>query len=194
MQPAEAVATFTTLGRLSPLSGRPERAEAAYREALNRSVDIPAGGRWGPKNRAVLIGNLGSMLLRQERFTEAEPLFRQAMAILPPTVLDQVRANLLNGLGMALAGQGLYQDAYDAHRLGLDALLASLPPDHPRVGAAFATIGETLLRAGQPAIARQSLEHAVTIQQAAGDTLRAGRAPLTLAAVMGTLWASRRLP
>ena len=57
MQPAEAVATFTTLGRLSSLSGRPERAEAAYREALNRSVDIPAGGSWRPKNRAVLIGN-----------------------------------------------------------------------------------------------------------------------------------------
>lgn len=187
LQPAEAVATFTTLGRLSSLSGHPDRAEAAYREALNRSDAIPAGGSWGPKNRAILIGNLASMLLRQGRFTEAEPLFRQAGSMLPPAVSDRIRANLLNGLGMALAGQGLYQDAYDAQRLGLDALLVSLPPEHPRVGAAFATIGETLLRAGQPAIARQALEHAVTIQQAAGDTLRAGRSLLTLAAVMGTL-------
>jgi CHAT domain-containing protein len=127
------------------------------------------------------------MLLQQGRPAEAEALFRQAVAMLPTQGSMLARANLLNGLGMALSAQDQFQAAYDAQRLALDALLGTLPADHPRVAAAFATIGETLLRAGQPEIARQSLERAVTLQQAAGDTLRAGRALQSLAAAMALL-------
>ena len=180
----DAARSFVALGRVQSLAGEPVLAEAAYRESAARSATIPADEpRWTVQDRVNVIGNLASMLLAQGREIEAEPLFRQALAMGDAGgVAPLVRANLLDGLGMALAAGGHLQAAYDAQRAGLDLRLAALPPNHAQLGASFGLTGETILRAGEPGIARDALTKALAIADANGDALRAGRAALMLAA------------
>ncbi|QYK41869.1 MAG: CHAT domain-containing protein [Paracoccaceae bacterium] len=182
LSPANAARVFVALGRVESLAGRPERAELGYREAAARSAAIPADDPdWTLQDRANVIGNLASMLLQQSREREAEPLFREALT-LAQGLSPLVRANLLDGLGTALAAQGQMQAAWDAQRQALDLRIAALPPNHPALAASFALTGETILRAGDPATARDALSRAVEIATEGNDPLRAARAALRLAA------------
>jgi len=58
--------------------------------------------------------------------------------------------------------------------------LAVLPDGHADLAATFATLGETLLQAGDAATAADALRRAVAVAEAASDDLRAARAAMTL--------------
>ncbi|MDT8855576.1 CHAT domain-containing tetratricopeptide repeat protein [Paracoccaceae bacterium Fryx2] len=183
MNDADAVATFTALGWLSSRAGRTDHAEAAYRTALSRAASVPPGPGVGPQDQARRLGKLGAMLLQQGRLSEAAALFTQADAMLTGAGVTGglVRADVLNGLGLALRRQHDPQGALAAQRLALDLRMAALPAGHPQVGAGFADLGETLLRAGDAGNAAAALRRAVAIAAAAGDGLRHARAALGLA-------------
>jgi CHAT domain-containing protein/tetratricopeptide (TPR) repeat protein len=183
MTPSQAVAVYAGMGRVQSIAGRPELAEAAYRQVLTLSAGLAFGAEWRPQDQAVALGNLGTMLLRQGRAAEAEPLFRQALT----GAQGAVAANLLDGLGAALAAQGVMQAAWQAQRQALDLRLAALPEDHAQVAASFATLGATLLRAGEFAVAEQTLSRAVALLAQRNDGLRQARAALALGAAEAAL-------
>src|SRR3990167_7321380 len=166
MTPSQAVAVYAGLGRVQSIMGRPELAEAAYRQVLTLSAGLAFGAEWRPQDQAGGLGNLGTMLLRQG---------------------GAVAANLLDGLGAALAAQGVMQAAWQAQRQALDLRLAALPEDHPQVAASFATLGATLLRAGEFAVAEQTLSRAVALLAQRNDGLRLARAALALGAAEAAL-------
>lgn len=188
LSPADATRVFVGLGRVQSLSGRLTLAEAAYREATTRAATIPADDPgWTVQDLVNVRGNLASMLLQQGREREAEPLFREVIALADRGASPLVRANLLDGLGTALAAMGEMQAAWDAQRHALDLRLQALPPDSPALAASFTLTGETILRAGDAATAHAALSRALQIATTADDRLRMARASLRLAAAEAAL-------
>ena len=188
MTAPQQAAVYTALGRVQSLSGRPDLAEAAYRQVVGLTAAFPPGPDWTLTDHATALGSLATMLQRHGRPAEAAPLFRQALAMLDAGEGGApVRANLLVGLGKALHSLGDVQAAFDGQRAGLDMQLAVLPDGHADLAATFATLGETLLQAGDAASAADALRHAVAVAEAASDDLRAARAAMTLAVAEAAL-------
>ncbi len=186
---ADVARVFNALGRVQSLAGRPELAEAAYREAARHAAAVPRDDHtWSLQDHLNIAGNLASMLLQQGRAREAEPLFRETIGVAEARgAAPLVRAILYDGLGGALSALGQYQAAYDAHRVALDLRLATLPGNSPVLAASFAVTGETILRAGDAGTARAALARAVEIARAGGDRRRAAQSELRLAAAEAAL-------
>ncbi len=189
LPPTDSARVYNAVGRIKSLAGQPALAEVAYREAFARAstvaLDEPG---WTLQDRLNIAGNLASILLQQGRAREAEPLFRDLIAVAEVgAAAPLVRANLYDGLGGALAAQGDNQGAYDAYRAALDLRIATLPPDSAALSASFALTGEAILLAGDAETARLALRKAVAVALAGNDRLRAARANLRLASAEAAL-------
>jgi tetratricopeptide (TPR) repeat protein/tRNA A-37 threonylcarbamoyl transferase component Bud32 len=90
-------------------AGRPVEAERPHREVLARQRQIEK------PDSPVLAGSLGALganLLTQARWSEAEPLLRECLAIRESVIPDVwSRFNTMSQLGGALLGQGRYAEA-----------------------------------------------------------------------------------
>jgi hypothetical protein len=72
---------------------------------------------------AIELSGLGRLLLKEDRFSEAEPLVREALAMLErATPSDWRRYHAMSLLGGSLLGQGRCAEAEPLVRLGYDGL------------------------------------------------------------------------
>jgi tetratricopeptide (TPR) repeat protein len=88
--------------------GRLDDAERLWREVLARQLTDES-----EKTRADgTMARLGSILLRQKRYAEAEPILRECLAIREAAIPHHwIRFNAMSALGGALLGQGKYAEA-----------------------------------------------------------------------------------
>jgi serine/threonine protein kinase/Tfp pilus assembly protein PilF len=115
---------FDSLSRALAKQGKDE--EDALRQAV----------RYLPENEAAEVyHHLGTVLVRRQRFPEAEAAFRKAIA------LDERRADPHHGLGLALGSQGKSQEAARHFQAAL-----AIDPDH---ALAAVSLGIALQQAGQ---------------------------------------------
>jgi serine/threonine-protein kinase len=130
--------------------------------------------------RVQLLNNRASLLVSQQRFEEAEPLFRVAVAITrriyPPT--DRNRNTVANNYAGALARQGKNEQALRVLEEERVTHRAHFPPDHWRVGSAEGNVSVQLQRMGRVNDAIAPRERQVVIyRQSLGEshdwTLRA---------------------
>jgi tetratricopeptide (TPR) repeat protein len=105
------------------------RAETLLRDRIEVSR-----GRLGaddPQNAAAM-SRLGSVLLRQSKFVEAEPILRECLAIRETTTPDHwTRFNTQSQLGAALLGQQRYSEAMPLTISGYQGMKereATIPP------------------------------------------------------------------
>lgn len=85
------------------------------------------------------VDNLGTLLLRQARYQDAEPLIRQALRIREETKgKDHIdTASSLNNLAGLLCSEGKYADAEPLYRRALQIREAKLGSDHPATGGSY---------------------------------------------------------
>jgi tetratricopeptide (TPR) repeat protein len=144
--------------------GRLEEAEVAIVRAA--AADERAGHHRG---RATALEVLGLLRLKQWKYPEAQGCFRQAqqvLALIRPgddgeSDVPRAQALLEHHIGRALRGQGLLADADRVLQGALARFRALDPPDLYNQGRVHMTLGETHLDAGQPALARAFLDHAI---------------------------------
>jgi tetratricopeptide (TPR) repeat protein len=116
-------------------AGQPDRAEPLHRDALEQSRR-----QFGPADprTAGAMAQLGYVLLQQEKWSEAEPVLRECLAVREKTQPGAWSTfNTRSQLGGALLGQGRYAEAeplvvpgYE----GLKARAATIPPaSRPRL-------------------------------------------------------------
>jgi tetratricopeptide (TPR) repeat protein len=111
------------------LSGRLADAESLYREALGQ-----ARQSFGPEDpqTAVALARLGHLLLKQARWSEAEPVLRASLSVCVKAELDAWRTlDIRSLLGGALLGQGRYAEAEPLVVSGYEGMKAregTIPP------------------------------------------------------------------
>jgi len=122
---AQAVQTSTELSKSRPEGFEWDHQIDLYDEAYNdgnfveaerfarRSLEIVQALELDDGKRATSLSSLGQSLRHQKRYTEAEPLFREALAIrekiLPP--IHPRTAYALEGLAVSLVGQSRPDEA-----------------------------------------------------------------------------------
>jgi tetratricopeptide (TPR) repeat protein len=117
------------LGTAYDALGQFARSEALYRAELER-----ARKSFGPDNPRTVAAMLqfGMSLLRQERWSQAEPLFRESLALQAKTHPDAWSTfNIRSQLGGALLGQSLYAQAEPLVVQGYEGMIthkATMPP------------------------------------------------------------------
>jgi eukaryotic-like serine/threonine-protein kinase len=125
-----ALECLGNLAKVELAGGRPEKARPLFVEFLA-----------GERNRvgkesfryAKDLASVGSALVDQKQFVDAEPLLRERLAIETKTRPDHwTKFDAQSRLGEALAGRGAYADAEPLLRSGYEgmkALQAKIPPD-----------------------------------------------------------------
>ncbi|HJQ83667.1 MAG TPA: tetratricopeptide repeat protein, partial [Candidatus Binatia bacterium] len=147
---------LTKLGVVLYRRGDLHGAEATYREALGRRLEIP--------ERAVTENNLAQLLLRQRRCAEAEPLFRSAL-VPGPRFSGPYR-----GLAECLA-----MTASDGAKLAeMQTLLERAVALDPRDGRAALLLGKTHLAEGRRDEAVRWLTQATRIAPRTPSAAEAG--------------------
>jgi serine/threonine protein kinase len=94
--------TYEQVGQLA-------KAESIYRDLLQQAQREYGSG---DPQKAAALGQLGTNVLKQKRFTEAEPLLRQCLTIRAKTQPDEwTTFHTCSALGEALLGQPKYAEA-----------------------------------------------------------------------------------
>ncbi|MEZ5283860.1 MAG: tetratricopeptide repeat protein [Vicinamibacterales bacterium] len=93
----------------SELHGRGKIDEAL--ETLQQALDRARAGQAGPVLTADIASELAVVLKNLDRPDEAEPLYREALAIRERTFGDHRRRRRANNLGVFLNGQGRVDEA-----------------------------------------------------------------------------------
>lgn len=156
------IATADVLQRLAEAERRDANYDAAL-DAGRRAVAIyrAAGAQEG---LASALSRVGNVLFTVQRFSEAEAVFREALALVQAIHGREHRlvSQAMNNLGVALTAQGRYAEA---ESFAADALLINRQlhgDDHWEVGASAWALALLLLQQGQGAeaerLARESLE------------------------------------
>ena len=118
--------------------GEFERAEAAYRRALERDAED-----------ALALSNLASLRLDQQQFAAAEQLVQQSLA------LDPGRPQARNNLGLVLLHTARAGEAL--------AVLRPLVAEQPEYGLAWVNLGRTLLALDRRGEAVAALQRALPL-------------------------------
>jgi tetratricopeptide (TPR) repeat protein len=134
---------------LLELAGDLRGAEAAYRVAWQRYRD-----RLGDRHpfTAIVEGNVGSVLLAQNRLDAAEPLVREALATVREAYGERHTSTgvLLVHAGTIEMRRGELAQAEGTLRQAVDVLEAALPEGHWRIAQARLRLGRCVAEAGRP--------------------------------------------
>ncbi|MCR9246337.1 MAG: tetratricopeptide repeat protein [bacterium] len=143
-----------------------ENAETHYRESLATDPDDGVG-------KLVTTANLGMVLMRQNDYSAAEPLFVEAIAGLERELQPNhpTTAMILQNHARLLELTGRYVEAEEqAHRV-VAMRRRSLPPNHPHRGVGRGVYGMTLFARGKHEEAERELAIGERILRAAfGDS------------------------
>jgi serine/threonine protein kinase/tetratricopeptide (TPR) repeat protein len=133
-------------------AGQFARAEPLYRLGLEQARE--QFGAADPRT-AGAMAQLGTNLLQQEKWAEAEPELRECLAIREKALPDDwLRFNSMSQLGGALLGQGKYTDAETMIVRGFEGMKAREaripPPARPRLSEAAARVVRLYEAWGKP--------------------------------------------
>jgi tetratricopeptide (TPR) repeat protein len=142
-------------------------AEQDYR----RSLAIARQLHLGEKETATSLASVAQSLRYEKKYAEAEPLFRQALAIrervLPPN--HPRTTNTIEGLGVALAGQNRLDEA-ETYYLRALAIWDRTPEDNPcRHGSVLDELGKLYFRQGKYEKAEPMYQRALTLWEQAKE-------------------------
>ncbi len=142
-------------------TGRPERAEPRYREALR--VFRSSLGRH-PKV-AYLLNDLGNTLANLNQPEEAEQLLREALDLRREMLGSSHPrvATSLNNLASLIKKQGRYEEAEQMLREVVEIRKAKLEPGHRDLGLGYNNLGAVLLNQGKSQEAEAYLKRAEAI-------------------------------
>jgi tetratricopeptide (TPR) repeat protein len=145
-------------GNRARAEGRYPAAEQGYRAALEPEKDF---GENDP-HLANTLNSLAVLCYDQGRYTEAEPLFRGAIAIWEKSGESADLGKSLGNLASLDAALGHYDEAESLYQRSIEVLERALGPDDPGVGASMnnlAALDNTRGKyAAAEALARHSLE------------------------------------
>ncbi|WP_293368201.1 serine/threonine-protein kinase [Nevskia sp.] len=116
--------------------GRLDQAETLYLDTVKR---LEAAGLSDDPLYFNALGNLGNLLLAQERYADADPLLQRALAAMPmplPAAMLTDRANLLNNLAQVAHGLEDYPRADTLYAQAIDILSAKFPNGSPDLSTA----------------------------------------------------------
>jgi tetratricopeptide (TPR) repeat protein len=130
-------------------------------------AEADAAGISAPTSR--LMNDLGLFFKRKERLSEAEALYRRALAIDEATLGPNHHnvAVRLNNLALLLEATGASADAEDLLRRALTIDEAAFGPDHPSVAARLSNLAFLLNDIHRPAEAEPLIRRALAIDEAA---------------------------
>jgi tetratricopeptide (TPR) repeat protein len=165
-------ASLTLLADAHTRQGRYDQVKLLLDEALE--VDRKTGTKWS-QERAQTLSQLGLMMMRQERLTEAEDYYRQALQVLErifPTDHEALSITL-SGLGCVLDDLGRKEESERLHRWALANDLKAFGPDHPRFATRNHNLGCLLQSVGRLAEARDCFVEVLRIDtKTRGDRFR----------------------
>jgi tetratricopeptide (TPR) repeat protein len=159
---------FNNLGTVTHRSGDSERARMFYERAL--AAAEPNRER-APLDYAATLNNLGLIYTGEERYADALPFFRQAIAIYAATIgvrHPYLAATLTNGAEAKL-GAGDPKGAREDYQRSLEVFSEALGPTHPRLGYPHLGLAEVALAEGEPALAHWHLRFAAELWVSAED-------------------------
>lgn len=165
-QGPDALNTLNNLAALEVLSGRPERAEPLFAQAVaarRRMYGASAA-------TAALISNYGKTLLQLNRPAEAAPLLEEAVAMAREHagVGSLHYASALAGLSEAWVKLGALDQAASLSEQGLADVRAALGATHPAAAVVAISLGRVRAAQGRGAEARALLAEAQTTLAALG--------------------------
>jgi CHAT domain-containing protein/tetratricopeptide (TPR) repeat protein len=123
--------TNRRLARIASEAGRLDEALTRYEQVLSARAT-----RLGPDHPRVgmALNNVAMALLRLGRIAEAEPIFKDAVAIIDGADVDlRVKLTTLNNIAGAYAEQGRYDEARAVLRDALARVETELGPDDPEL-------------------------------------------------------------
>ena len=136
---------------------------------FDRIQDLLKRAEIAPFQRALLLNNLGTLRLRQERLPEAEAAFRQGLDVADqnpaPGESRVLTAYLLSNLGVAILDRKAYQEAAPllARSMALiDQGAEVAPEDVPQLMRNYATC---LQKTGRKTEARRLLDRATALER-----------------------------
>jgi tetratricopeptide (TPR) repeat protein len=126
---------------------------------------LAGGHALGFAEGARLLNDVGNYFCHRARFSDAEPLLQQALAMseraLGPEHPDV--ATNLNNLGALRRAQGRYDDAQSLHERALAIRRRVLAPGHPDLAVSLINLGDIYRTRGRFAEAEPLLRQALTI-------------------------------
>src|SRR6267154_177379 len=130
------------------------------------SARLRSSTRWSASTRLkrrLKLNNLAALYQRQERYAEAEPLFKRALAIHEKAAGRQhpAVATLLNNLGQVDKVQCRYAEAEPLIKRSLAIREKVLGPDHPDVARSLNNLADLYERQGRYAEAQPLFERAL---------------------------------
>ncbi|MFN7924418.1 MAG: tetratricopeptide repeat protein [Bryobacteraceae bacterium] len=168
---AKIAALHRRLGDLLSARNQTEGALDRYRRAVSAAEKLgPADARLA----AALI-DLGFALESQQKFAQAEPLYRRALAIQEKALSPrhpEVGVTLNNLAGVVGASGRLAQAELMLTR-AVSILETTLGPNHARVAAACSNLGDLEAALGKVAAAKPLWARAIAIYERLGDAAAA---------------------
>ena len=141
--------------------GNHARAESSVREAVRIGERVLGPNHWGV---AFALTELGTSVLRQRRYDEAQAIFERAAAIYRRTP-DKAMGAPTNALGLIRAELGDAEGAMRYYREALAINTARFGPDHPLVHTNRANLASALEQAGQSSEAEVLLRDVIAYRR-----------------------------
>jgi tetratricopeptide (TPR) repeat protein len=156
-------------GRLAQDGGDNAEAERLFTRALNTAEQTPEGPeREG--TRALALAALAGSWRRQGRYREAEPAFRQALALAASAFgPDSLEVSYtLNDLAITFKFSGRFDEAEQLYRRSLEILTRAVGTDeHPDVASLYHNLGGLEHARGRFAKAEKPARRSVEIRERA---------------------------
>lgn len=136
-------------------------AEQQYRLAVSRMNDVEP--EWG----AAAMTLLGSAIADQDRYSEAEAIYRQALSYSEQNVGSESSfvATILNNLASVLEDQGRYAAAEPLYKRTLDIRRKTWGPNHPEVALGLNNLASLYHSQGRHADAEPLYREALAIRE-----------------------------
>ncbi|MBT3015958.1 MAG: tetratricopeptide repeat protein [Candidatus Thiodiazotropha sp. (ex Clathrolucina costata)] len=154
------IEALDSLAGLFYILARYEEAEQYWRRALTLAST--------PQDKAMVFNNLAQLLQETNRFSEAEPMMRQALAIDEKSygVNHPTVAVRLGNLARLLHDTNRLTEAEPLYRRALAIGEASDGPNHPNVGIRLNNLSQLLLDAGRFSEAEPAIRRSLAITEA----------------------------
>lgn len=168
--------TLNLLGRAYQAEGKDTEAETSFVRAL-RTVE-KAGNN--PVELSQTLDNLGSYYITRQKYEQAEPALRRALAVREGSVgpIDPGIAPVLDLLGAAYSAQKKYPEAAKAYERALFIRMKSSSTDHPLTRMNVEKVAEVYAAQGKDTEAEPLYRQLLSAQETETVTSLVGLARL----------------
>ncbi|MCB1056920.1 MAG: tetratricopeptide repeat protein, partial [Acidobacteria bacterium] len=160
-EPRKVLALATLKAEVDLIKGRLEEGERTLRAALELVMDQDPG------RQALVLLQLGRLMIRQERYVEARALFEQLLPVLEEGASPAQVASCLFHLGNIALHQDRLDDAYELHQRALT--IRERDDNLKAAGSSYSALGATALADGDYARALEEYARAEELLEQHGD-------------------------